>query len=120
MTSETNAHDVNGPLQSGTFGGPVQTVHVAIPTMQTIEPPEYLRDAIKDIWKVVVSDQLERRERQKATDTTMHLVANKLEMIDKIVWELHAETRLIRWMSGAGWVAVLALAGAMARLLGWW
>lgn len=60
---------VNGPVQSGSFGGPVQTVHVVVPPPELPpEPPSLIKDQIKSMWLMLVEDQRERRLRQQEAD----------------------------------------------------
>jgi hypothetical protein len=73
-SNQTNiGGNVNGPALPGSFQGPVQTVHVQMP-----EPPDNVRAQITDIWTTVVSDQLERRDRQKVVDTQLAEISSQV------------------------------------------
>lgn len=72
MTSEQHTNvdgGINGNALSGDFHGPVQTGQNVVVNVQGIpEPPQSIREQIKDIWVTVSHDQLERIDRQKETD----------------------------------------------------
>lgn len=85
--SETHANDVHGPVQSGSFSGPVQTVTVTTP-----EPPQNLRDQIQEIWITVVKSELERHDRQKALDRQLAEIASQIRDISARVFRMEYTT----------------------------
>lgn len=110
--------NVAGPVQSGTFSAPVQTVTISLPP--TVEPPDSVRDSIKDIWKIVVSDQLERREKQ-AEHTELHRdVTRHLDRLENLIRDLMHSIRLVRVVVATLTVADLVLVAEMGRRMGWW
>lgn len=113
MTATDIGGDANGPVQSGSFGGPVQTVTITLPSPD--EPPEpTMKEQIKAIrHAVLVLNQLfvseraaerkEREERWRETDGHWHTLARRVH--------------LVLWLSGFAASGVLLIA---ARLMGWW
>lgn len=83
----TEANDVHGPLQSGSFTGPVQTVTVTTP-----EPPQNLRDQIREIWVRVVESELDRTDRQRQLDHQLAEIAAQIRDIGRRVFRLEAVT----------------------------
>lgn len=112
--------NVDGPVQSGTFSAPVQTVTIVVPPNAPIEPPDSVRDSIKDIWKIVVGDQLDRRERQRETDEHRVALTNRIDRIDMAVQNLSQHIGIVRWMSGIGVVGALAWIYQLGMRAGWW
>lgn len=98
--SETTAGDVNGPVLSGSFTGPV----VMESTPRT--PAEFAKAA----WLLMLSDQADRTVRWRETDEHRAAVTKRLNEID-------VDVKRALWMSGAGLGGVCILAG---RMLGWW
>jgi TolA-binding protein len=83
----TDINDVHGPAQTGTFSGPVQTV-----TFTTPEPPQNLRDQIREIWVRVVESELDRTDRQKQLDKQLTEIASQIRDIGARVFRLEAAT----------------------------
>ena len=81
--SDTTANDVHGPLQSGSFSGPTQTVYVQMP-----EPPADVQEQIQDIWKTVVKSELERTDRQKFLDAWLKEITAQVRDIGARVFRL--------------------------------
>lgn len=59
IDAATHAGDVSG-TQTGVSVGSI--------TIDLGAPPDTIREQIKDMWHIVVQDQLDRRERQSETD----------------------------------------------------
>lgn len=113
----TDVNDVNGPVQSGSFGGPVQTVVVqaaaVLPSPDDPAEPSIkeqvktIRHAVLVLNQMFVSERTaERREREERWRET-----------DALWRRLARQVHLGLWISGFAASGVLVLA---ARLMGWW
>lgn len=60
--------DIDGTTSAGDVAGTQTGVSVGSITVDLGEPPQTIREQIKDMWYIVVQDQLDRRERQAETD----------------------------------------------------
>lgn len=99
-------------------GAQAQTVTINIPA--SVEPPDNLRDSIKDIWKIVVSDQLERREKQ-AEHTTLHRdVTRHLDRLELLMRDIVRSLQMVRAVVAVLTVADLILMAELGRRIGWW
>lgn len=59
---------IDATTQAGDVAGTQTGVSVGSITVDLGEPPQTIREQIKDLWYIVVQDQLDRRERQAETD----------------------------------------------------
>lgn len=115
--------NVQGPVQSGTFSGPVQTVTITLPTPD--EPPEptikeqirAIRLAVLSLNQLFVSDRADRDRRHVETDARHEHIMTRLERLDQYVSHLSARAQVA---VGALGMLIIILAGAIFRLLGWW
>lgn len=116
--TDTTANDVHGPLQSGSFGGPVQTVVVQAAPQSLPSPDDPAEPNIKEQVKTIrhavlvlnqmfvserAAERKEREERWKETDNLWRKLARQVH--------------LVLWLSAFAASGVLLLA---ARLMGWW
>lgn len=121
--SETHVNDVAGPVQSGTFTGPVQTVTVTLPAPD--EPPEptikeqirAIRFAVLSLNQMFVSDRADRDRRHQETDARHDHIVTRLDRLDDYVAHLSGRAQIA---VGALGTLMLVLGGVMLRLLGWW
>lgn len=115
--------NVQGPVQSGTFTAPVQTVTITLPTPE--EPPEptikeqirAIRFAVLSLNQLFVSDRKERDQRHAETDARHDHIVTRLDRLDAYVARLSGRAQVAMGALGA---FILILGGALLRLLGWW
>lgn len=79
MSDETTVGNVEQSVGVA-IGSNNQAVNV---TIGTLEPPANMRETIKAMWVMLVTDQLERRERQEETDKHRVYVTERLDTIDR-------------------------------------
>jgi hypothetical protein len=82
--------NVDGPVQSGTFSGPVQTVTVQLPPPE--ERPRNIGQYMDALWKLVLADQSDRYVRQQEADAFRGFVLARLERIDDTMHHLSRRT----------------------------
>ena len=115
----TEAGNVEGS-QGIAVGQSAQAQTVTIHLPPTVEPPDNLRDSIKDIWKIVVSDQLERREKQAEHAALHRDVTRHLDRLEDLIRDLMHSIRLVRAVVAALTVADLVLFYELTVRMGWW
>ena len=100
MTDNETSIDgnVTGPVVSGTFNGPTQTVTVQLPP-QT-EHPKDLGQYMEALWKLVIVDQAERYVRQHEVDEFRKFVTDRLDSIDDKIATIGYRTILSLVVSG--------------------
>lgn len=59
---------IDATATAGDVAGTQTGVSVGSITVDLGEPPQTIREQIKDLWYIVVQDQLDRRDRQAETD----------------------------------------------------
>lgn len=60
--------DIDATTSAGDVAGTQTGVSVGSISVDLGEPPQTIREQIKDMWYIVVADQLDRRDRQAETD----------------------------------------------------
>jgi len=98
--------DVDGPVVSGTFSGPVQTVTVQLPPPE--ERPRNIGQYMDALWKLVLADQSDRYVRQQEADEFRGFVLAKLESIDDRLHHLSRRTVIVLIATG---IAISGLIG---------
>lgn len=100
--------NVDGPVQSGTFSGPVQTVTVQLPPPE--ERPRNIGQYMDALWKLVLADQSDRYVRQQEADAFRGFVLAKLENIDATMHHLSRRTIFVLVATS---VSIIGLIGVM-------
>lgn len=126
--------NVHGPVQSGAFSGPVQTVHVSIPVATEI-PPELQNATLRQIQLGLITaiqnledrvyhwrkdEAAERIARQHDTDGHRVAMTNRIDRIDHAVQRMLVNVRWLRGLSVGLVLIDLMLIAEVGFRLGWW
>lgn len=146
--TETTAGDVHGPVQSGTFSAPVQTVNVSIPVAQEL-PPELQNVTLKQMVLGVITalqnfevryyddrkadkaeeaeDRADRQARQSEADehrvavrVDIKEIGGRLDRLEAYVTHLSRQARIVAVVFSMAIAAALWGIWQLAARLGVW